>query len=184
MIDTSEITLTDSSLYLGSGFPKYTLGLSSELSLWHGNVSIGTTLNRTAGNWVYDETLVNMLNGQIPQNLFQQARLAAFGKYYAFGSLAYLDATYTRWDELHVRFAVPTRLTRHTPFQSLSATFSVKNLATWTSFQGNDPTASNGGSINYVSYTGANQVNNDARYYGDSSIPTPRTFSLTFSSNF
>ena len=84
---------------------------------------------------------------------------------------------------MHVRFDLPARFVRRTPLESLNATFSVTNLATWTSFHGSDPAVSNGGSVRYAGYAGY-YVNADARYYGSSAVPTPRTYSLRFSSEF
>jgi TonB-linked SusC/RagA family outer membrane protein len=187
IIESDEITLSDSSSYVGSSLPTQEASLATHISVWNGALALGMLFDgrsglRVANSAAFDQAIhaqseaaANLSN----QPLWLQARSAAAIAAITAGNYAlpagfYEDGSYVRLREVSVTYVAPHRIIRVLRLTSASVTGAVRNLALWTRYTGPDPEVSNtGGNSSQYTVTGNRNVNDDVREdYG--AIPLAR----------
>jgi TonB-linked SusC/RagA family outer membrane protein len=151
--------------YVGPTLPTSSQGISFDLTLFK-NVTIGTLLERRAGNRQLNETEYFRCRtqhsnpfygfcGAISNPTASLASQAAFiGSQFAqFSATPYgyiEDAGFVKWRELSVRFGVPESVgNRLSLIKGAAVTLSGRNLHTWTDYTGLDPEINEGGGNNF-----------------------------------
>lgn len=198
LIETNEITFTDSASYMGPSQPTQTASVSTHVGLWHGTVTVNGLVDYRGGYRILNAALgsedgaSNRREGNVRSvPLAEQARYAAGQLAYVFGGTASSfveDGTFARFRELGVTVALPPRLARAARVTSLSLTGAVRNLALWTRYSGPDPEVTNtgGGNTQSLSPTtggGFRETNNDIRF-DTGSVPLARYWVLRLTAGF
>lgn len=191
VLEPSEVTVANTLSYVGSSLPTREVSLGTHLGLWGGMISINALVDYRGG--------FRLLNGTAlyeaelaPQSdrasnvrtaaLWQQARDVAAEAILATGLDGYVppagfyeDATYARFRELSVTYAISRTLVRALHVRSASVTGAVRNLALWTRYTGVDPEATNSQGYNTQLSPTLNTyiVNNNMRE-DDDAVPLAR----------
>jgi hypothetical protein len=149
IITLNEITVQDTSTYVGRSLPKYEMTLSNGVDLFNRRLRITALFDRKAGYKqlngterircgsrnncfeVYDQTAP----------LWRQARAVALREHASRTQAGYMeDASFTRFRELTLTYNVPERLLGRTSFaKNASLNFAARNLHVWTHYTGIDP---------------------------------------------
>jgi hypothetical protein len=172
IVEPNEVTVADSSSYMGPSLPTQEVSVSTHLGLWRGAVAIGGLVDYRGGYKIAN-TVPYLASGEGNNQgeddptapLWVQARQQA-NLCCVFNSLDVEDGSFVRVREVSVTYAVPRSLVRAIRMQSLSVTGAVRNLALWTRYTGADPEVSNTGSytIQSAPSQGAGyMVNNNVR---------------------
>jgi hypothetical protein len=150
VIETSEIQVGDSLVYVGQSLPPRQLTTSSTLSLFGGDLRIATQFDHRGGHRVVNfnelnrcsTTFSNCRAGNDPTaSLADQARAVAANTV-AFGRTQYgylEDGSFTRWRELSVSLAMPSAVARGLRAASARVTLTGRNLHLFTAYSGTDP---------------------------------------------
>jgi TonB-linked SusC/RagA family outer membrane protein len=174
IIESNEVTQSDSAMYLGSSLPTQEVSFTTHVGLFGGAVTVGALVDYRGGYKIANEVAAvgdeegHSRGANDPHApLWLQARSAAQNTFYAFNSLDVEDGSFIRFRELSLTYALPHSLVRLVRAQSLSLTAAVRNLALWTRYTGPDPEASNGGqgasNIQSAPTSNGLAVNNDVR---------------------
>ncbi len=183
VLERNEVTVADSLSYVGSSVPTREASLGTHVGLWGGAVSVGALVDYRGGGRLLNTPA--FLEAVSPQSdrasnvaaapLWQQARDVA-GQTVEVSGLNgsappagfYEDATYMRFRELSLTYAVPRGIVRALRVQSLSVTGAVRNLAIWTRYTGADPEVTNSAGANTQLTPTSNTyiVNNNLREDG------------------
>jgi hypothetical protein len=171
IIEPSEVTLADTSSYLGPSLPTQEVSVSTHLGLWRGAVAIGGLVDYRGGYKIANEVAYADFVGNTPGENnpaappWLQARADA-NNCCTFNSLDVEDGSFVRVREVSVTYALPRGAVRALRMQSLSVTGAVRNLALWARYSGVDPEVSNTQSFNQQPVPGqaaGYMVNNNVR---------------------
>ena len=148
----SEITVTDTSVFIGYSMPKTELGLTTGVDLFNKALRVSALLDYKGGHKVYNNTerircasrlnCSGLLNPEA--SLADQARVVMVREHPSRSVAGYFeDGDYLRFRELSATYQVPARLAgRFLRGRGLTATASVRNLGIlWTKYSGVDPEA-------------------------------------------
>ncbi len=188
VLEPNEVTTGDALSYAGSSSPTREVSLGTHVGLWSGAISMSALVDYRGGFRLSNTASVFEV-AEAPQSdrasndrtapLWQQARdiaeQAIFANNFANGPPPagfYEDATYVRFRELSLTYALPRRVIRALRVQHVSLTGAVRNLALWTRYTGVDPevTSSNGYNTQLAPTSNTYIVNNNLR---ESSAPVP-----------
>jgi len=147
----SEVTVTDTAVYLGNPLPRYELSISNGFSFLQRRVHVGAMVDYKGGFKMYNNTerircaSRNNCSGLINPNasLFEQARTVAVRDHPARTVAGFIgDGDFIRFRELNVAFTAPDAWATRLRGRSLSATLAARNLGIlWTKYDGVDPEA-------------------------------------------
>jgi hypothetical protein len=163
-----------------SSAPTRQLSLGTHVGLWHGALTVGGLLDYRGGfklaNSTADEQASFAQNDRGSNDrsapLWLQARDIASQLTFQEGlnnfappAGFYENATFLRFRELSLTYAIPRAVVRALRVQSVSLTGAVRNLALWTRYSGPDPEVSSSGGFNFHLDATSNTfvVNNDTR---------------------
>ncbi|MEO8089644.1 MAG: SusC/RagA family TonB-linked outer membrane protein [Gemmatimonadales bacterium] len=148
VIDLTEVTLSDSSVFLGTAIPTREASLNSQLALFGGQVVLGTQFDYRGGHKV-DNSLeqfrcfsVQNCRGDYDRSapLEEQARAQALFLPGGGNSVAFLEpGWFIKLRELSLTFFAPDRIARAFRANRLSLTLSGRNLWTIDDYSGVDP---------------------------------------------
>jgi TonB-dependent SusC/RagA subfamily outer membrane receptor len=174
IIEESEVTVGDTLVYLGPSSAPRQLAASSELALLGGRLRISAQFDHRGGavitNFAETNRCSTFLSGCRAVNdptapFADQAAAVAFNSV-RFGQTRFgfeQDATFTRWRELAVTYALSERMARLVGAQSASVTVTGRNLRLFTRFPGVDPEANESPGL-FEGYSG-NPTPPAARYW-------------------
>lgn len=148
----SEITVTDTSVFIGYSMPKTEMGFTTGIDLFNKALRVTALLDYKGGHKIYNNTerirCASRLNCSgllnTAASLEEQARVVMVREHPSRSVAGFFeDGDYLRFRELSATYQVPTRVaTRLFRGRSLSATASVRNLGIlWTKYTGVDPEA-------------------------------------------
>ena len=148
----SEITVTDTSVFIGYSMPKTELGFTTGIDLFNKALRVTALVDYKGGHKIYNNTerirCASRLNCSgllnTAASLEEQARVVMVREHPSRSVAGYFeDGDYLRFRELSATYQVPARLaTRLFRGRSLTATASVRNLGIlWTKYTGVDPEA-------------------------------------------
>jgi len=148
IIDLTEVTLSDSSVFLGTAIPTREASLNSQLAIFGGQVVLGTQFDYRGGHKV-DNSLeqfrcfsVQNCRGNYDRSapLDEQARAQALFLPGGGNSVAFLEpGWFIKLRELSLTFFAPDRWARAFRSNRLSLTLSGRNLWTIDDYSGVDP---------------------------------------------
>jgi TonB-linked SusC/RagA family outer membrane protein len=151
-----EFTLSDTSVYLGSPFPRLELTVAPALTLGK-FARLTATFDHRGGQSLYNQTGVYrnsiFLTGAAVQqpsssNLLQQAAAQAAAAGYNGGFIE--DASFTKWRELTLALFLPQSVAARAHAASATLTLAARNLHTWTRYTGIDPESNAGAQSNFT----------------------------------
>ena len=148
----SEITVTDTSVFIGYSMPKTEVGFTTGIDLFNKALRVTALLDYKGGHKIYNNTerirCASRLNCSgllnTAASLEEQARVVMVREHPSRSVAGYFeDGDYLRFRELAVSYQVPERLAgRMFRGRSLTATASARNLGIlWTKYTGVDPEA-------------------------------------------
>ncbi len=148
----SEITVTDTSVFIGYSMPKTELGFTTGVDLFNKALRLTALLDYKGGHKIYNNTerirCASRLNCSgllnTAASLEEQARVVMVREHPSRSVAGFFeDGDYLRFRELAASYQVPERLAgRLFRGRSLTATASVRNLGIlWTKYTGVDPEA-------------------------------------------
>jgi len=194
MISQDEVTIADSTTYLGSSIPRLETSASTQLGLFHGALTIGSLFDYRGGGLIRNGLAFNAAGRGVLREqadptapLWLQARAVASGMDVSNNSLLFEDVSFLRWRELSMTYAVPLRLAHRARIQSFSVTAAVRNVGTlWSRYTGADPETSDpgGGSYFYDAFSSTFSANNDLRNDSGGSVPLSRTWLIRINAGF
>lgn len=156
LLSRSEVTLGDSLVFMGHSIPRYTRSISVDLRILR-SIRISTLFEGRGGfkQFNFTEAFRCVFRGDAGcvgnfdpgASLEDQAAFIAnrFGgaapSKPGASSAGYIeDASFVKWREASISFALPASLTRNIAMlRGASLTFSGRNLKTWTDYPGLDP---------------------------------------------
>jgi TonB-linked SusC/RagA family outer membrane protein len=157
-----ELTLGDTSVYLGSPFPSWDITFGSGITLFK-YVRVAGLLNRRTGNKLLNFTedfrcsallICQALNQSIDPTVKKTSSLAdqAAGIAAMQGTDAgYVeDGSFWKIREISVTFSAPDRLAHRFGVSGVGLTFAGRNLGTWTKYKGLDPEINENGGVNFT----------------------------------
>ncbi len=180
VLEPNEVAVADSLSYAGSGSPTREASLGTHVGLWGGAVSVSALLDYRGGFRLMNGPAFyaaaneqsDRASNERSAPLWLQARdiggeiIDATGlDGYAAPAGFFEDATYMRFRELSLTYAMPRGVARALQVQHLSLTGAVRNLALWTRYGGTDPEVTNldGYNIQRSPTSNTYMVNNDMR---------------------
>ncbi len=181
VIEPNEVTIADSLSYAGSSLPTREASVGTHLALWGGAVSVGVLVDYRGGSRLLNGSAVveaefapqsDRASNDRSAPLWQQARdvaaetiLASGFDSYVFPAGFYENATYARFRELSLTYALPHTVARVLRVKQLNLTGAVRNLALWTRYTGTDPEVTNsvGNNAQLSPTTNMYTVNNNMR---------------------
>ena len=158
--DGCELTLGDTSVYLGSPFPSWDLTFGTGVTVFK-YVRIAGLLNRRTGNKLLNNTgvfrclllICEELNQSIDPSVKKTSSLAdqAAGVAALQGTDAgYIqDGSFWKIREISVTLSAPDQLAHRFGVTGVSLTFAGRNLGTWTKYKGLDPEINENGGLNF-----------------------------------
>lgn len=151
IITANEITVADSATFVGYSIPRYEATLTTGLDLFNRAIRVNALFNYKGGNKLLNGTerircqSRNNCRGAYDRTapLWEQARAVAVRETRARTQYGFMeDASFVRFRELSISYALPQRLIRRVArAQTASLIFSARNLAVWTRYSGLDPEA-------------------------------------------
>ena len=148
----SEITVTDTAVYLGNPLPRYELSFTNGFDFLQRRLHLGAMIDYKGGFKMYNNTerircasrnnCAGLINPS--SSLFEQARTAAVRDHPAKTVAGFIgDGDFIRFRELNLSFTAPEQwAARYLRGRSLSATLAARNLGIlWTKYDGVDPEA-------------------------------------------
>lgn len=178
LITPDEVTVADSSTYLGSSVPTHETSLASQLSVFHGALTFGTLIDVQGGGLIDNQLSRLAAFGSLraqhdsTASLLEQATPIALYYEPRIGTQTSLDLQagwFVRWRELSTTYNVPTSFTRATRLHALSITAAVRNLGLWTHYRGIDPETSD-------RFRDNDAYNPNVRADNGGSVPLSRTW--------
>jgi TonB-linked SusC/RagA family outer membrane protein len=147
----SEITVTDTAVFLGYSLPRLEVGLSQGLEFWKRRLRLSALVDYKGGHLMYNNTerirCLSRLNcsGLINPNasLEEQARVVMGREHPSRSVAGYFEhGDFVRFRELALTATLPEGWARKARSRSVVATASVRNLGVlWTRYKGVDPEA-------------------------------------------
>jgi hypothetical protein len=175
IIESNEIRLGDTSVYLGRNDPSVTAALTTDISLFHGRLGLHANVSHDGG---YSQ--VNGSSGQGGASFYTSltsandpgATLAQQAIYVAAANQLTdygLVQTVSMWrfESLSINYAVPFAVTRHLFAHRMSVALQGSNLGLWSNYRGKDPDV--------------NAFSNGNATADLGQLARPRTWSLSFS---
>lgn len=152
IITLSEITVTDTAVFIGYPLPKYEATFQNGFDLFDRKIRVGALIDYKGGHKMYNNTerirCASRLNcsGLINPNasLFEQARTVLVREHASRSTGEFIeDGDFIRFRELNFTLQGPTRwASKFMGGRTVSATFAVRNLGVlWTKYKGVDPEA-------------------------------------------
>lgn len=147
----SEITVTDTAVYLGNPLPKYEMSVTNGFDLMKRTLRLSAMVDYKGGFDMYNNTerircasrnnCSGLLNPKA--SAFDQARVAAVRDHPAKTVAGYISAgDFIRFRELNLTYTAPQRLVNLLRGRTLTATVAARNLGIlWTKYDGVDPEA-------------------------------------------
>jgi TonB-linked SusC/RagA family outer membrane protein len=147
----SEVTVTDTAVYLGNPLPKYEVSLTNGFDFLKRRLHLGGMIDYKGGFKMYNNTerircgsrnnCAGLLDPNAP--LFQQARTVAQRDNPAKTVAGFIeDGDFIRLRELNLTFNAPDQWANKFHSRSLAATLAARNLGIlWTKYTGVDPEA-------------------------------------------
>jgi TonB-linked SusC/RagA family outer membrane protein len=175
IIEPSEVTITDSTVFGGSSVPTRTFSITPALALWGRRITISGLLDHRAGfvnlnanEWFQCVPTQNCRALNDPKApLEDQARAIAGGS----GLGTYLeDASFWKLREVSLNLAIPERFVSRARARSAILRFTGRNLHTWSKFKSWDPEIATAG--------------NDAAVYNFVQIAPLRTWTARLTLGF
>ena len=149
IIEKTEVVVGDTAEFRGYSLPRTEISLTNGIEFLNRKVRLTGLVDYKGGYKLYNNTerircqSRNNCRGLIDPNasFFEQARVVALRE---LGSLStpdgfIEDASFFRLRELALTVTAPEAWARRAKASRLSATFSARNLATWTDYTGVDP---------------------------------------------
>jgi TonB-dependent SusC/RagA subfamily outer membrane receptor len=174
IIQAGEIRLGDTAVYLGRQDPAYTATLVTDLTLFHGLLSMHANLLRTGEYTQLNNasesrgTFLSTANDSNATLAQQAAYVAAVVAPFGSGPLSPIGMTQTvsswRFQSLSVNYNVPQSLARYFHMDRMSVALQGNNIRLWTNYRGKDP--------NVNALPNGNAVGDGGQ------LPEPRTWSL------
>ena len=146
----SEVTVTDTAVFLGISIPKYEVVLTNGIDLFQKRLRITALVDAKGGNKLYDNTnriRCASLNNcrELVDRTSSFDRQAAVAAVRGSGTIidGYVeDARFIRFRELGATITLPQRAaSRFLRADRASIAFSARNLHRWTRYMGTDPEA-------------------------------------------
>jgi TonB-linked SusC/RagA family outer membrane protein len=154
MIAASELTVEDSSTFVGYSIPKYEATLTNGFDLFNRALRIQALVDYKGGHYLYNNTMrfkcVDAANcqGRVDPSapLFEQARAIAAAVHPARTLYGFMEkADFVRFRELSLTYNAPDSWAqRYAHVRGLGATLAARNLALFTDYTGIDPESSYG----------------------------------------
>ena len=148
----SEITVTDTTVYLGNPLPRYELSVTNGLDFLQRRLHLGAMIDYKGGFKMYNNTerircasrnnCAGLINPS--STLWEQARTVAVRDHPAKTVAGFIgDGDFIRFRELNLSFTAPEQwAARYFRGRSLTATVAARNLGIlWTKYDGVDPEA-------------------------------------------
>jgi TonB-linked SusC/RagA family outer membrane protein len=149
IITLDEITVQDTSTYVGRSQPKYEMVFTNGLDLFNHQLRVVALFDRKAGYKQLNGTerircgsrnnCFEVYDKSAP--LWRQARAVALREHASRTQAGYMeDASFTRFRELTLTYQVPERFLGRSRFaKTASLNFAARNLHVWTNYTGIDP---------------------------------------------
>jgi TonB-linked SusC/RagA family outer membrane protein len=147
----SEITVSDTNVYLGNPLPTRELAMTNGFEFWRSRLRVSAQLDYKGGFKVYNNTerirclSRNNCQALFDKNapLFEQARLIMGREHPSRSVGGYIeDGDFLRFRELSLNAMLPDSWVRATRARTATATFAVRNVGMlWTKYTGMDPEA-------------------------------------------
>jgi hypothetical protein len=154
LIATSEITVEDSSTFVGYSIPKYEMTLTNGFNLFNNALRIQALVDYKGGHYLYNNTerfkCIDAANcrGRIDPSspLFEQARVIAGAVRPERTLYGFMEkADFVRFRELSLTYNAPDSwVQRYAHVRGLGATLAARNLSLFTDYTGMDPESSYG----------------------------------------
>jgi hypothetical protein len=154
-----EVTLSDSSQYLGSPFPASEISFTPALALGS-SVRITATVDHRGGqklfnltNYFRDVSIGNGAAVQAPSAENLQAQAAAVAARFSGSSFTYAgyieNSSFTKLREVALTLTLPQHLAARAHAGSANLTLAGRNLKTWTNYTGIDPEVNSTAQANF-----------------------------------
>ena len=174
IIEPSEVQIGDTAVYLGATDPRYQAGFATQVSLFHGTMTVNANFSYLDGltqipQWITGAAGAYFYPGLTDPNasLSQQAAGASLRPLSGPGTIAGFvqRVNILRFEGLSVGFQAPSEVARLVGAQALSIMVQGTNLGLWTNYIGKDPSVSAYTTGNTIADTGV--------------LPTPRAWFLS-----
>jgi outer membrane receptor protein involved in Fe transport len=180
VIESNEVRLGDSVVYVGAQIPNYELTLNTSLGFFNNRLTVNTSIDvqdgltqvmtpAGAGNECRDGSscVYNQLNNP-NTTLAQQAAFAAFSSGIGSGTgIGFVQTVNTlRWGTVSVNYVVPPAVSNFFRVHTMSIALQGSNLGLWTNYRGKDP--------NVNAFSSGNSTVDSGQ------LPRPRLWSLNF----
>ena len=175
VIQESEIRVGDSLAYAGQSLPPRQLTTATSLSFLGGRVRIATEFDYRGGNTQINFAEINRCIGSNncravndpSASLEDQARAVALNSAtYGYTFYGYMeDASFVRWRELSLTYAIPDGFAHRLRARSGSITISGRNLHLFTDYTGPDPEVNDSPGRSIVEGYSGNPTALPARYW-------------------
>ncbi|HEY2066974.1 MAG TPA: SusC/RagA family TonB-linked outer membrane protein [Gemmatimonadaceae bacterium] len=147
VIESSEVQVGDSIVYLGSSIPTRQITFGSTLSFLDGRLRISTQFDYRGGftgSRIGEVNRCTFFNNCRAVNdpstpLGDQARAVAASFRNTLAGYLDEDASFTRWRELSVTYVAPAVIAQAVRAKSASVTLAGRNIGLFTRYQGVDP---------------------------------------------
>ena len=149
IITVDEITVADSSTFVGNSVPRYEASLTNGFDLLNKKLHVSVLMDYKSGFMLLNGTerircgSRNNCYGAYDKSapLLQQARAVALREHPSRTQAGYMeDGTFLRLREISVRYQLPQSLVAASRFaKDASVTFAARNLRKWTKYGGIDP---------------------------------------------
>jgi hypothetical protein len=176
IIQSREIRLGDTAVYLGRENPGVIAALNTDLSLFRGRLGVHasfihqgayTQLNRGSGS---DQTFLSAANDSNATFGQQAAYVAVGGPFTTTPVLTEIGlaqpVSYWRFESLSLNYNVPTAVAQRFRVPRMSVALQGSNLKLWSNYRGKDP--------NVNAFPNGNQTADGGQ------LPQPRTWSVQF----
>ncbi len=176
ILEANEVNVVDSLSYAGASLPTREASVGTHVGLLGGALSMGALLDYRGGFRLMNTSAISQAvfspqsdraSNQARAPLWQQARDVGAETILTTGLVGYVfpagfaeDASYMRFRELSLTYALPYGVVHALRLRNVSLTGAIRNLALWTRYTGTDPEV-------------ANSLGNDARL-----TPTSNTFTV------
>jgi TonB-linked SusC/RagA family outer membrane protein len=147
----SEITVTDTNVFLGNPLPKYDVVMTQAVEFWKRRLRLSAQLDYKGGFKIYNNTeRIRCASRNNCRALFdktapfdEQARTIMVREHPSRSVAGFIEpGDFIRFRELSLNANLPETWARYARSKSLQATFAVRNLGVlWTKYSGLDPEA-------------------------------------------
>jgi outer membrane receptor protein involved in Fe transport len=173
-IESNEVRYGDSLVYLGQQIPKTTMGMHTDVTLFHGTLGMHASVAYQGGFTQYDAaalgngTSAQLGNAPGTTLATQAAIVAALDNKSAIGLVQTVSAL--RFQDLSINYQVPTSLSQWLRVPRMQVALQGSNLGLHTNYRGLDP--------NVNAYTTVAFGNGGQQSADTGQLPMPRTWSF------